>query len=135
MTTLHRHSLATSIIALLLGAGVLLPGCHGETASGTRYVFKPNRELEGQVPASLSTVHQAARGVLENDYLYIIEQDALDARTGVLEARTADDDVVKVRTSHQGQDLTEVEVFITPFGSEDRQAEIFDAIYRRVVGG
>ena len=74
------------------------------------------------------TVHETAREVLENEFLYTITLEKVDGRNGVIQARTAKDHKVKVESQREGANLTLVLVYVGPMGDEAAQVDIFNRL-------
>ncbi|MCP3903009.1 MAG: DUF3568 family protein [Planctomycetes bacterium] len=117
---------------LTLLAAAFLGGCKGATASGNEFVIRADRKLAATLPGDISVVHPAARRVLEEDMLFEVTDDAVDAREGILRARTARNNTVRVETYRWGENSTHVLVFVGPFGDRDAQAEVYEALVNRV---
>ena len=123
----------TRTVASIVIAGLLtVPlGCSGTSQAGTPYTLKIDRELRAFIPLDLNTTHTTARSMLEDEFLFEITNDALDAREGIIEATTAKDRAVRLETYAMG-DQTAVEVFVGPFGDYRAAEDIFSSLERRL---
>ena len=102
---------ASAVVVSLL-AVVILAGCSkGMTKEGTLYKMNIARELESYFSIDMATVHKAAVAAVKDEG-YTIDKDAIDAREGVVGARTAKDRVVRVETYKQGDKVTKIEVYV-----------------------
>ncbi len=119
-----------SVIVLLIVCAGIQAGCQGTTAQGTLYSIQPNRGLSTFLAADLETVHEAAVEVVKNDFGYEIEEEALDAREGIIRARTARDRMVRVETFMHSQRVTRIVVYAG--GSEPLARDLLDKIETRV---
>ncbi len=111
---------------------VALAGCQGMTSGGTVYTMTVTREVQAYLPTDSFTAHYAAMEVLERDYLYSVTSDAVDARQGRIEARTATNTSVRVETARAGEGLTRIDIFVAPLGNETAAADILGSIERRI---
>jgi len=117
---------------LILVAASFVAGCKGTTAGGKAYVIRADRKLAATLGADIATVHAAARRVLEEDMLFEIIDDAVDAREGVLRARTARKNTVRIETFRWDVQSTHVLVFVGPFGDKAAESDVFEALVERV---
>ena len=115
---LHR-----SIIGLAAAALLVPLGCQSSTSSGTEYVITAKRELRTTVGADIGTVHDTAVDVVENELLYTIDNQARDAREGIINARTARGHAVRIETFRHGEQLTQIEVYVGPLGDETAERD------------
>ena len=129
-----RRTIHLTVLFICLGSLAVYAGCEGTTAQGTLYTVQPNRELETFFPFDLDTVHRAAVAAVQTDMGYTLQKQALDAREGIIEARTAKDHLVRVETYKHGERVTRIEVFAGPGGNETLAREILNAIESRVLG-
>ncbi len=118
----------TLMVLLIVCAGIQA-GCQGTTAQGTLYSIQP-RGLSTFLAADLETVHEAAVEVVRNDFRYEIEEEALDAREGIIRASTARDRMVRVETFMHSQRVTRIVVYAG--GSEPLARDLLDKIETRV---
>ena len=119
-----------TLSVLLIVTGAFLAGCQGTTTQGTLYTVKLGAELETFLPAGLKEAHEAALTVVKDDFGYTVEESALDAREGIVKARTARGDQVRVETYMHGDRVTKIEV--TAAGSEPLARDILSKIEERV---
>ncbi|MHC4415567.1 MAG: DUF3568 family protein [Planctomycetota bacterium] len=103
-------------------------GCQGTTRQGTLYNVQVNRELESFLPADLATVHETAVVVIQDELGYRLERAALDGHAGIIEARTAQEHLVRVKTYKHGERITRIEVYVGPRGSEPAAREVLSKI-------
>ncbi|MHC4947328.1 MAG: DUF3568 family protein [Planctomycetota bacterium] len=127
---LHR-----SIIGLAAAALLVPLGCQSSTSSGTEYVITAKRELRTTVGADIGTVHDTAVDVVENELLYTIDNQARDAREGIINARTARGHAVRIETFRHGEQLTQIEVYVGPLGDETAERDVYEAIESRLRDG
>jgi hypothetical protein len=133
MTLVRTLTLALGGI-ISLAASAALGGCTGTTSTGQEYVLKIDRELEGYVDCDLRTAHVTSMNMLEEDYLYEITYEALDAREGIVEARTAKDRFVRIETYRAGIDRTKVQIYVSPMGDYRAERDIFEQLQARLGG-
>jgi len=117
-----------AVIAALSLVGIALPACTGNTKAGTKYTQLPNRALQAVFSGDLETVHNRAAAVLKDDFHYTITKDKKDALEGIIEAKTAKDELVKVETYKQGDKTTKVVVYAGFLKSADQAEKILSAI-------
>jgi hypothetical protein len=72
--------------------------------------------------------------MLEEDYLYEITYEALDAREGIVEARTAKNRFVRIETYRAGTDRTKVQIYVSPFGDDRAERDIYEQLLTRLGG-
>lgn len=129
---------STRMIALLslalVGAFLATPlvGCQGSTRRGSVYSIKPDRRIEAYMPGKLQDVHKIALEVVRDDFAYSVRREAVDAREGVIEARTARDEAVRVDTFVSGASVTRIEVKVGVLGDVAAAREILSAIEARI---
>lgn len=119
-------------LSLTLIALAVIAGCTTSSQGGRLYTVGIDREIEAYLPSDLDTVHDAALTVVSDSLGYEIEREALDRTQGVIEARTAKKNVVRVNTYPRGSSHTRITIFVGPLGDESAAAAILDAIDRRV---
>lgn len=119
---------AVALAAALAIPALLLTACTGATRSGSVYTMKADREIETYLPGSVGEVHDAALYVVRERLRYRVLREAVDAREGVIEARTARDAAVRVETYRESAAVTRIEVFVGPFGDEPAMKEILSEI-------
>lgn len=127
-----RKALPTLAAAVSLAA---LPACSDRTATGADYTLTIDRRLETYLTASLDRAHQAALAAVRDDMRYRLVYQTLDAREGVLEARTATGENVKVETFKTTDGTTRVLVGVGPLGDEPAMRDLLAAIDRRARAG
>ena len=127
--------LLTALLGALLIAGTIT-GCKGTAGSGTAYTITfPSRELAARITTDHFTVHETARTVLEDDFLYTITLERVDGRVGVIQAKTAKDNFVKVESQREADDLTRIIIYVGPFGDEAAEVDVFNKIEMRIEDG
>lgn len=126
---LARTGQAFSIALIVLA---FVAACTTSSQGGRLYTVGIDREIEAYLPASLDDVHDAALAVVADSLGYEIVRDAVDRTQGVIEARTAKKNAVKVNTFPRGSSHTRITIFVGPLGDESAAAAILDAIDRRV---
>jgi hypothetical protein len=128
-----RHgSIACSVIALsaVLLAG--LWGCEGTTRQGTLYSVQANRSLETYLPGDIETVRAAALAAVQTDLGFVLDESAVDATQGIITAHTAMDHLVRVKLHKYGEQVTRIEVYVGPRGSEVLSRELLGATEARL---
>ncbi|MHC4615213.1 MAG: DUF3568 family protein [Planctomycetota bacterium] len=134
MNTLHAR-IVHVVIALSVVSLAILWGCGGgQTRQGTLYSIQPNRSLETYMPSDLETVHAAALEAVKTDFGFELGESAVDAAEGLVEARTALDHPVRIKMYKYGEQITRVEVYVGPRGSEVVARELLSAIETRLTG-
>ncbi|MHC5113555.1 MAG: DUF3568 family protein [Planctomycetota bacterium] len=126
LRSLTRLGLFAVLVAALVG------GCKGTTTGGKDYIIRADRKLAATIDADIATVHAAARVVLEEDMLFEITDDAVDAREGILRGRTARKNTVRVETFRKDVESTQVLIFVGPFGDKAAASDVFEALVERV---
>jgi hypothetical protein len=107
-------------------------GCQGTTRQGTLYSVQIDRELETFLASDLETVHRAALEVVQTDFGYTLTEEALDAREGIIRARTARDNLVRIETFKHGEGVTRVQVYVGARDAETAGREVLGAIETRL---
>jgi hypothetical protein len=103
--------LVSAALCLTLAlAGASLSGCSGSTKAGTKYTQLPDRSLQAIFSGDLATVHNRAANVLKDDFEFTVTKDKKDALAGIIEAKTAKDEIVTVSTFKEGENTTKVRV-------------------------
>lgn len=125
--TAVRGSLVILLCLIGLVAG---PGCAGKTSAGRSYTFTMDRKVQVYMASSLENTHTTAERVLREDLGYRIESSRVDALEGLIEAKTARDDTVRVETFKDGESTTRVRVFTGPMGDRSRSVTIVERIER-----
>ncbi|TVQ61201.1 MAG: DUF3568 family protein [Phycisphaerales bacterium] len=130
-----RTSRMITLLAVALAGAILaapLAGCQGSTKRGSVYNIKPDRRIEAYMPGALERVHKTALEVVRDDFAYSIRREAVDAREGVIEARTARDESVRVDTYIAGGSVTRIEVKVGMLGDVQAARDILSAIEARL---
>lgn len=117
------------ILLCLIGL-VIVSGCSGKTSTGRSYTFTVDRNVQVYMAASLEKTHATAERVLREDLGYRIESSRVDALEGLIEAKTARDNTVRVETFKDGENTTRVRVFSGPMGDRSRSVTITERIER-----
>ena len=107
------------VIVCCVGGLMVGMGCTGSTSSGTEYTIT--------LPHNLASTHSATARALQG-LGYTIEQNASDSIEGIVEAKTAMDRTVKVKTRRVGESSTEVLVGVSPLGDEEIARQVLNAI-------
>lgn len=128
MTTPRKARLFLACSALTLAA---LPACSDKTSTGADYTLTIDRRLEAYLTAPLPRAHDAALAAVREDMKYRLVYQTVDAREGVLEARTATGEEVKVQSFKNTDGTTRVLVGVGPLGDEPAMRELLAAIDRR----
>ena len=128
----HTTPTITVLSAAAALAATMLIGCQGTTAQGTMYTVQPTRELATHLSGDLERVHNAALAVLQEHFKYRLEDAALDAREGIIRARTARDYQVRVETFKHSDDITRIEVYVGAWGAEPIGRDILSRIEERL---
>lgn len=115
------------LLAGCVSAAAMLIGCSGSTKSGTEYTITPLREFKATLPHDLESTHRAAVQAIEG-LGYTIHQNAADAIEASIEAKTATDRTVTVKSRRVGDDSTEVLVGVSPLGNEEIARQVLGAI-------
>lgn len=115
------------VIVCCVGGLMVGMGCTGSTSSGTEYTITPLREFKTTLPHNLASTHSATARALQG-LGYTIEQNASDSIEGIVEAKTAMDRTVKVKTRRVGESSTEVLVGVSPLGDEEIARQVLNAI-------
>lgn len=113
------------VIGLVVGAG-----CSGKTTAGRSYTFTVDRKVQVYMASPLEKTHSTAERVLYEDLGYRIASSRVDALEGLIEAKTARDDTVRVETFKDGENMTRVRVFTGPMGDRSRSVTIVERIER-----
>ena len=113
---------------MLLLSAIALAGCKGATKTGTPYTVLPSRAIQAYLTGNLVTVHQTAVKVLRDDYLFTITRESHDALEGIIEAKTARNDTVRVETFKHSDTSTKTRVFVGMIGDEKLAADILSKI-------
>ncbi len=117
-------------IAFSLAVLVAASGCgKGTTQQGTLYNVAPGPELKTYLPDTLDAVHKAAIAALEQDMGYTLNEQAIDAREGLIKGRTAMDRKVRVKMTKVGDDVTQISVTVSR--DEVAARQLLDAIEAR----
>jgi hypothetical protein len=129
--------LVQSIFLATVAASVaILPACEGTTRSGTKYTQTfPTRSLQVRLPYELLAVHEAAVDVLKNDFGFAVNREAHDALEGVIKASTARNDKVTVDTFKEGDRVTNVKVWVGPYGDKIKAEAILNKIEAKLSEG
>lgn len=128
MTTPRMARFFLACSALTLAA---LPACSDKTTTGADYTLTIDRRLEAYLTAPLPRAHDAALAAVREDMKYRLVYQTVDAREGVLEARTATGEEVKVQSFKNTDGTTRVLVGVGPLGDEPAMRELLAAIDRR----
>ena len=125
----NRSQKLVFCLAAGLGFGTLgaCGGGSGMTTSGTSYKVQMNRELQAYVGVGHKDVHAAALHVVD-DFGLTVEDEALDAFQGVINARTAAQDKVTIQSYRKGENATAVRIKFGSSGNEGRSRQILEAI-------
>lgn len=115
------------IVACYVGGIMSVMGCSGSTQSGTEYTITPLREFKATLPHDLASTHRAAVQAIEG-LGYTVHQNASDAIEGIVEAKTAMDRTVTVKSRRVGESSTEVLVGVSPLGDEEIARRVLGAI-------
>ena len=129
MTT---HTRRRSLAATLAAACLALTACEGTTRTGESYTLQANRAIEAYVAADVRRAHETAVIVVRDDFGYTIESQSVDAREGVIRAKTARGNAVRVDTFRDGDRITRVEIYVGPLGDEPAMREILSALQGRL---
>ncbi len=125
------RTLRTAILTLACLGSLALSACSDRTPTGTDYTMTVDRRLEAYLPAPLAPTHAAAIEAVRQDMKYRLVYQTLDAREGVLEARTATGEEVKVQTFKSTEGTTRVLVGVGPLGDEPAMRALLTAIDTR----
>ncbi len=117
---------------LALAAALALASCSGSTRTGAPYTLKPDREIEAYLPGDVRSVHEEAVYVVREHFGYRLVREAVDLREGYIEARTAQDNVVRVETYTAGERISRVEIFVGPLGDEPAMKDLLAELDLRV---
>ena len=131
-----RHGrVVCSVIALSVASLACLWGCgEGTTRQGTLYSIQANRSLETYLPGNLETVRAAALAAVQTDFGFMLDESTADATQGIITAHTAMDHPVRVKMYKYGEQVTRIEVYDGPRGSEIMARELLSAIEARLTG-
>ena len=119
---------AFACLVLTSAAVVMLGGCSGSTASGTVYAVSLTRHVKAYLPYDHETIYNTALETLETTFMYTIEKNELDGRTGYLKARTARENMVTFSVTRDSDAMSEVSVFVGPVGDEDAARDILSRV-------
>lgn len=125
---MHRIRWTLALAALTLPVLAALPACSGSTRTGAPYTMKPDRSIEAYLPGTVPTVHEEALYVVREHFGYRLVREAVDLREGYIEARTAMDNVVRIKSFIAGDTITRVEIFVGPMGDEPAMKDILAEI-------
>ena len=126
-----HHNRPLRFCTLVIAAMVMLMtanGCSSTTSTGTKYTMGINREIQAVLRGNLETVHNTAKDVLENYFGFNIIDARRDALEGIVEARNAKNNTVRVETYKQSDGITKIEVFVGPLGKEGPASQILSQI-------
>jgi hypothetical protein len=121
-----------TVVCTAIASLAALWGCEGTTRQGTLYRMQADRELEIYLAGELDAVYQAALEVIETEYGYTVEESGVDAREGLVRARTALGHEVRVEMYRYSDPVTRVEAYAGPRGNEAATAEVLSAIEARL---
>lgn len=127
-----KHIRWTFAALLAASCAAALPGCGGSTRTGAPYTMKADREIEAYLPGNVRHVHDEALWVVRDHFGFKLIREAVDLREGYIEARTAQDNVVRIETYKSGETITRIEVFVGPLGDEPAMKDILAEIDLRV---
>lgn len=127
-----RNLWTLAALSMAAASFVALPGCSGSTRTGAPYTLKADREIEAYLPGDVRTVHEEALWVVREHFGFRLVREAVDLREGYIEARTAQDNVVRIETYRSGDRITRIEVFVGPLGDEPAMKDILGEIDLRV---
>ncbi len=125
-----RTSRTATLVLCCVGA-LTASGCSDRTPTGTDYTMTVDRRLEAYIRAPLAQTHAAAIEAVRQDMKYRLVYQTLDAREGVLEARTAAGEDVKVQTFKSTEGTTRALVGVGPLGDEPAMRALLTAIDKR----
>jgi predicted TIM-barrel enzyme len=105
-----------------------LAACAGSTYKGTPYLLKADREIEAYLPGDVKKVHTAAERVLKEKFRYAITRAGVDAREGIIEAKTSTGETVRVETYRSTPTATRTEIFVGPLGNVEAMQDLLEEI-------
>ncbi|MEM9083274.1 MAG: DUF3568 family protein [Planctomycetota bacterium] len=129
-----RTSLAAVALGVcLLGGTVPMVGCSSSTIAGTPVNLTPVRSSETYFPAPVREAYQASIRALEGLRYDIVSSDD-DVDYGVVNAKTARNEDIKVEVRQDSANFTKVSVLIglPGIGDDDRQLMILNHIEREL---
>lgn len=125
---MSRSAKAMSLVMVAACVVSVVVGCQGSTKQGTTYTILPSREIQTTLSADLPTVHARALKVLRDDLAYTIESEAKDGLEGIIKARTARNDMVRVETFKEADNQTKVQVYSGFITGEDKARQVLEMI-------
>jgi len=117
--TLLIALIACSSLALFSGCAALLVGA----AAGAGGVAYTQGELKNTESVALSTAHRAAERAAK-DLKFAVLKSQLDGLGGLIEARTASDQKVTIKTKQVAAKATEVRIRVGLLGDETASRQI-----------
>lgn len=118
---------------LVLPVLLLFSGCVAVVAgaAGAGTVGYLAGELRSPLEAPVDRAWQAVEATI-NERGYMVTKQSKDARTGILESRTADDQKVTIRVTEVTEDTSEVRIRVGTFGDEKLSLDLIRRIEDRL---
>jgi hypothetical protein len=126
--------LASALAAALLASALVLPACKStQTSSGgtTTTFHQITGDLTFTVDAPLDRTWGAAQAAVE-DLQFRTTGKSKDAIQGVLNAKAANDDSIKITIEKRTESATDVTVGVGPFGKEQTARLVGDKLRSRL---
>ncbi len=123
-----NRTLALFLTTACLASTAALTGCSGSTTSGRSYSVTITRHVKAFLGNDHETVYNTALGTLESTFMYEIEEDRLDGRTGYIKGRTAKGNLVTFSVTRESKSMSEVSVFVGPVGDTDAAQDILSRV-------
>jgi hypothetical protein len=124
----------TALFAALVGATLVLAGCRATrtAADGTPATFhKITGDLTFTVDAPLGRAWGAAQSAVE-ELQFRTTGSSKDAIQGILNAKSANDDSIKITIEKRTESASDVIVGVGPFGKEKTARLVGDTIRKRL---
>ena len=123
-----NRTLATFLTSACLAGAATLTGCSGSTTHGTAYTVTITRHVKAFLGYDHETVYNTALETLSETFMYEIEEDKLDGRTGYIKGRTAKGNIATFSVTRDSKAMSEVSVFVGPVGDADAAQDILSRV-------
>ena len=108
------RTLATLLIFASTAGAASLAGCTSTTHSGTAYTVTFTRHVDAFLGHDHEKVYNTALETLSETFMYDIEEDRLDGRTGYIKGKTAKGNLVTFSVTRESKAMSEVSIFVGP---------------------
>lgn len=123
-----NRALASICLSACTIAPLTLTGCTGSTSSGVAYTLTMTRHVEAFIAENHETIYETALDTLDETFMYEIERNELDGRTGVVKARTAKNNIVTFTVTRDSDAMSKVSIFVGPVGDEEAAQDILNRV-------